>query len=33
MKKLKICLGLLLMAALLCGSALAAASVTYEGGA
>ena len=33
MKKLKIFLGLLLMAALLCGSALAAASVTYEGGA
>ncbi len=32
MKKMKICLGLLLMAALLCGSALAA-SVSYEGGA
>ncbi|MGN0802933.1 MAG: hypothetical protein ACI4MF_10105 [Candidatus Faecivicinus sp.] len=33
MKKLTICLALLLAAALLCGSALAAASVTYEGGA
>ena len=33
MKSLRICLGLLLMAALLCGSALAAASVSYEGGA
>ena len=33
MKKLTICLALLLMAVLLCGSALAAASVSYEGGA
>ena len=33
MKKRSICLALLLMAALLCGSALAAASVSYEGGA
>lgn len=33
MKKRSICLALLLMAVLLCGSALAAASVSYEGGA